>query len=54
MLSGKVESMGVMGCVRDQLDAGYGRQPMEVLIEMIGTGLCVSAPCECEQAKQPP
>lgn len=46
--------MGVMGYARDQLDACYGRQPMEVLIEMIWTGLWVSAPCECEQANQPP
>ena len=43
--------MAVMGCVRHQLDACYGRQPMEVLIEMIGTSLCVSAACECGEAK---
>jgi hypothetical protein len=54
LLSGKIESIGVMGCARDQLDACYGRQPLEVLVDMIGTGLSVSAPCEYEQAKQPP
>jgi hypothetical protein len=54
LLSGKIESMGVMGCARDQLDACYGRQPLEVLINMVGTGLCVGAPCECEQANHPP
>jgi hypothetical protein len=53
LLSGEIESISVMGYIRDQLDAYCGRQPVKVLIEMIGTGLWFSAPRECEQAKPP-
>jgi hypothetical protein len=46
LLAGKIESIGVMGCAGGELDACYGRQAEQVLIEMSGAGVGITAPCE--------